>query len=262
MIADNIERVGKDNLKNEKVDKGVTETLTPGDRRAALLSVTYLLLILAFFCWQLFDTWIGQHILPRWAGYDVKRLDTPGFRLIAYTVIGGGLGGTINGIRSCLQYYHGFSQRYLWKYITAPWMGASLALLVYALIHSSVSVFGGGSTTNEISTTQTLANFAAGALAGYGSKDVFIWLDAQVQKLFQVPQEPPNVEGKSEEAAKSQIQSAGFEVGAVTEIPQGDGKAAGTVVEQTPAPDETLARGAPVDITVVTDKPDSETGSS
>ena len=90
MIADNIERVGKDNLKNEKVDKGVTETLTPGDRRAARLSVNYLLLMLAFFCWQLFDTWIGQHILPRWASYDVKRLDTPGFRLIAYTVIGGG----------------------------------------------------------------------------------------------------------------------------------------------------------------------------
>ena len=58
--------------------------------------------------------------------------------------------------------------------------GSNLGTVVYALLHSSIVVFGGGSLADNVGTTQALANFAAGALAGYGSKDVYIWLDSQV----------------------------------------------------------------------------------
>jgi hypothetical protein len=244
--------------KTSETNKMTRDEDIKSDTGAALFSLLYSMVVLAFFSWQLFDTWIGQHSLPRLAGYDLKRLDTPNFRLIAYTLIGGGLGGTVNGIRSGLQNYHGFKQRYLWKYIAGPWMGASLALLVYALIHSSVSVFGGGTTANDVGTTQALANFAAGALAGYGSKAVFIWLDAQVDKLFPAPQVVPDVTDKPKEAAVSTLQDAHLAVGSVAKAPREDQQVAGTVVDQTPSPGETVNRGDSVALTVADDPTDGQ----
>ena len=220
------------------------------DRRVGAICLIYLMTLLAFFCWQLFDTWIGQHTLPRALGYRPERLDTPGFHLVAFAVIGGGLGGIVNGLRSALNYYNGFNRRYAWKYISLPWMGATLALFVYALLRSSIAVFGGNPTTDNVSTTQVLSNFAAGALAGYGSKDVFIWLDAYVHRLFQVEEKVPDVTGKTAEAAVSRIHSKHLELGEVSTVPQRDGTPAGTVIEQSPSPDAPTDRGAAVDIAV------------
>jgi hypothetical protein len=247
--------------KNEESNGNVggrVETLDKepkGDSGAALASLLYLLISLAFFSWILFDTWIGRNTLPGLVGYDRTLLNSPTFRLITYTVIGGGLGGIINGIRSCLMYYRGFDRRYTVKYVAAPWMGATLALFVYALIRSSIGVFGGGAAANNGGTPQALANFAAGALAGYGSKDVFIWLDAQVQKLFRVPEQAPDLKGKTEEGAVSRIHAKNLELGEVTKVqPQGDQRP-GTVVDQAPSPEATIDRGAAVDITVATPSP-------
>jgi hypothetical protein len=224
------------------------------DRLTATLSMLYLLLALAFLSWLLFDTWIERNtFLSGLFRYDPthERLNSSAFHLIAYTIIGGGLGGVVNGIRSCLIYYHGFGRRYIWKYITAPWMGATLALIVYALIHSSIAVLG-GVTTPAVGTFQVLSNFAAGALAGYGSKDVFIWLDAQVHKLFKVTEQVPQLKGKTEEAAASRLHSANLEVGSVTKVPHKDEDKVGTVIEQAPSADVPIDRGDPVDITVAT----------
>jgi hypothetical protein len=153
--------------------------------------------------------------------------------------------------------YNGFERRYVWKYITAPWMGATLSLLVYALIRSSIAVFSGGTTAdNNVGTPQALSNFAAGALAGYGSKDVFIWLDAQVHKIFQVSEQVPDVKGKTEKAAVSRLQSANLELGDVTRVPEKDEKRVGTVIDQSPSPEVPIDRGEAVDITVATSKSD------
>jgi hypothetical protein len=226
------------------------------NRRVATLCILYLLFELAFFSWLLFDIWIRRYTLASLAGYDLTGSDRPTFHLIACTVIGGSIGGIVNAIRSYLLYYSEFDRRYVWKYITAPWMGATLALLVYALIHSSVTVFSGTTTTGNTSTAQILSNFAAGALAGYGSKDVFIWLDDRVHRIFRVPQLAPDVKGKTEESAVSSLHAAKLEVGKVTEEPQEDEKQVGTVIDQTPAPEALIDRGEPVDITVATKKAD------
>jgi hypothetical protein len=225
---------------------------TTDTRRVAMICLLYLLLLLVFFSWQLFDTWIGQHSLPRSIGYDLNRLNTAGFRLVAFTVIGGGLGGVINGIRSILNYYNGFHHHYAWKYISAPWMGATLALFVYALIHSSIVILGGSGTAENVSTAQVLSNFAAGTLAGYGSKDVFIWLDAKVHKIFQVTEKVPDVTGKPEHAAVSRLHATHLELGAISTVPQRDGKRVGTVIDQSPPPQTPLDRGESVDIAVAT----------
>lgn len=245
--------------KNEESDEkvvGLVETSDnepKGDSAAAVASLLYSLLFLAFFSWILFDTWIGRNTLPGLVGYDRALLNSPTFRLVTYTVVGGALGGIINGIRSCLMYYHGFDRRYTVKYVAAPWMGATLALFVYALIRSSIAVFGGGA--NNGGTPQALANFAAGALAGYGSKDVFIWLDAQVQKLFRVPEQAPDLKGKTEEGAVSRIHSKNLELGEVTRVQTEGEQRPGTVIDQAPPPDAAIDRGDAVDITVATRDP-------
>jgi len=242
---------------NLKVTGNTSEIESDLNRRAANASILYLLVLLAFFSWLLFDTWIKRHTLPSLVGYDRVLLNSPTFRLVAYAVIGGALGGIVNGIRSCLNHYNGFQRRYAWKYLTAPWMGATLSLLVYALIRSSVAVFSGGTATdNNVSTPQALSNFAAGALAGYGSKDVFIWLDAQVHKIFQVSEQVPDVTGKTEEAAVSRLQSANLELGEVSRVPQKDEARVGTVIDQSPSPAAPIDRGEAVDITVATRKSD------
>jgi hypothetical protein len=237
----------KDNLPAE-------ESEARSNRIAAVASFVYSLLVLAFFSWLLFDIWSGRCTLPGLVRYDHALLNSPTFRLIAFTVIGGGLGGVVNGIRSCLMNYNGFERRYTLKYLAAPWTGATLALFVYAIIRSSIAVFGGGTAANNAGTPQALANFAAGALAGYGSKDVFIWLDAQVQRLFHVPQQALDVRGKTEEAAVSRIHSANLELGQVTKVEPKDEREAGTVIDQAPDPDAVINRGDAVDI-VVAHKP-------
>ena len=135
-------------------------------------------------------------------------------------------------------------------------MGATIALFVYALIHSSVTVFSGTATTDNTNTAQALSNFAAGALAGYGSKDVFIWLDDRVHRIFRVPQLVPDVKGKTEESAVSRLHAANLGLGKVTEEPREDEKQVGTVIDQAPGPEAPIDRGEPVDITVATKKAD------
>ena len=227
-----------------------------GDVGYAIFALTYLLLALIILGWFLFDIWIGQHTLPRLLGYGVARLNTPGYRLMAYTIIGGGIGAIVNGVRSCLLNYKWFSRYFIWKYVMAPWMGATLGLFVYSLLHSSIVVFGGGSLADNVGTTQALANFAAGALAGYGSKDVYIWLDSQVQNLFKITQPVPDTIGKSTAAAASRLHAANLEVGQVTAVPTDAKLPAGTVLAQDPSPKETVDKGATVDITVAKN-PDS-----
>jgi hypothetical protein len=227
------------------------------NQRSATVCMLYLLLSLAFLTWLLFDTWIEKHtFLAGLFRYDPThvRLNSTAFHLVAYTIIGGGIGGIVNGIRSCLIYYHGFDRRHWWKYFTAPWMGSTLALLIYALIHSSIAVFGGTSAPSG-GTPQVLSNFAVGALAGYGSKDVFIWLDAQVHRLFKVTEQVPELKGKTEAAAASRLHSANLEVGSVTKVPRKDDEGVGTVVAQAPSSDLPIDRGDPVDITVTTRQP-------
>ena len=154
------------------------------DRAAGNLCIFYLLVILAFLGWLLFDTWISRYSLL--VGYAHQREHT--LRLIAFTLIAGALGGVVNGLRSTLHYRKIFDRRHTWKYLCAPWMGATLALFVYALLRSSTAALGGNAGGN-FGNVQALSYFAIGSLVGYGSKDVFIWLDLKVAKFFQVGSE-------------------------------------------------------------------------
>ena len=200
------------------------------DARTAVRCIIYLMLVLGLFGWLLFDTWIGNHSLARLLGYDPARLNNAGFRLVAFTIIAGGLGGAVDGIRSVMTFCDSFNRKHRWKYVSLPWMGSTLALLVYALLRSSIAVLGGNVSSGSIGNTQVLANFTAGALAGFGSKDVFIWLDDKVHKIFQVTEKVPDVKGTPQKAAVSRLQAANLELGDVSRVQKSNGKPAGTVL--------------------------------
>ncbi len=217
------------------------------DKMAGHLCILYLLVMLAFLAWQLFDTWVGRNSILRPLGYAIQRQQT--FRLIVFTLIAGALGGVVNGLRSTLQYCHeGFDRQYTWKYLCAPWMGATLALFVYALLRSSISVLSGnaGGAGGNIGNTQVLSNFSAGALVGYGSKDVFVWLDAKVEKFFHV--KPASEVDKRKEGAASSyrksVQSPTSKVQRpIASVNQGRGP-------QTAQPETLMEQGEPVVFTV------------
>lgn len=219
------------------------------DRSAAAKCMIYLLLTLALFGWLLFDTWIQKHSVARLLRYDLGQLNTAGFRLVAFSMIAGGIGGAIDGIRSILNYCESFNRKHTWKYISVPWMGCTLGLFVYALLHSSISMLGGNGAAGGTGQAQVLANFAVGALAGFGSKDVFIWLDDKVHRIFQITETVPNVKGKPQRVATSRLEAANLEVGEVAEV-QANGKSAGTVLDQSPPPGASIDRGKSVDIAV------------
>jgi hypothetical protein len=225
------------------------------DTFTAVCSILYLHASFLVALWFLFDTWIGGHTLPKWFGYPLERLQAPDYQTVVSAIVGGSIGGVINGLRSALHHSHSFDAKHVWKYVAAPWMGAALALLAFALLTTTAAVLGGDLAGNgapqvvSTATPQLLSNFAIGALAGYGSKDAFIWLDAQVQKLFAVRQSVPNVEGQPSEIAMSRIEGEKLTVGAVAAVPAG-GIPAGTVLNQEPAPGTPASRGDSVDITI------------
>lgn len=221
-----------------------------GDRVAANLCLLYLLIILLVFGWLIFDVWIDAHTLPRLFRYPLEPLKTPFYHLIIYTIIGGAMGGIVNGIRSALHYYGDFQQRYSWKYIFAPWLGTALALIGFALLRSTVAIFGGDAASPVADTTESLANFAIGALAGYGSRDVFIWLDEKVAKLFAVEKKTPALTGELAPVATEKIHAANLAVGEVVtaqaETPEDEGK----VLDQSPEAGARIESGQSVSMVV------------
>jgi hypothetical protein len=230
---------------------------TRADHVAAIISALYMLLIMAFFFWLLFDAWVGQFSWVSLLQYpDPKQLATPSFRLPFYAIIGGALGGIVNGIRSFLVWHaerFAFGQRFLWKYVTAPWLGATLALFSYTLIRSGVAIFDGEGPQNVATTSQVLATFSMGVLAGYGAHTVFVWLDAQVTRFFQVQPTTvvvPALAGRALAEAEDILRAARLKLGQVQEEDQDDVAWVGKVIRQTPPPGSAVATGVSVNLTV------------
>jgi hypothetical protein len=169
----------------------------------AVLSILYLFVVVVTFTCLFFTIW---------AGYSIETDDpkSPVFLLMAYTVVGGGLGGAINGIRSFIGWHaerEAFKRRYVWKYISQPLTGVALAAIVYAFFRSGFAAFGGNFAPNGNFANQALAAFAIGALSGYVSRRVLIRLDRLAKKLFKIADadtdavaiKVPDLKGKTED---------------------------------------------------------------
>ena len=226
------------------------------DTVAAWLSIAYLLGMLAFLAWLLFDIWIGQFSLM--AAYPNRgSLGSPIFKLLSYTAIGGGLGGIVNGIRSFIGWHaerHAFGARFVWKYVALPPLGATLAILVYGLVRGGIAVFSGGF-TGDASTISSLTAVSIGALAGYGSQQVFIWLDEQVNKLFAVATVAvPDLSSKAQAEAVRMLQDLKLKPGKITQEPTDDTAKEGKVIRQNPAAESEIRIGDKVDFVIAAKK--------
>jgi PASTA domain len=238
--------------------------IVPEDRLAtafAMVSFVYLYLALGFFLWLLFDIWARRYTL----GFDCltedvrTRLDnSPTFHSLAYAFIGGALGGVIAGLRSCIHWHcdeQAFGWRFVWKYFSFPWLGGTLALVVYAILGSGITIIGGVS----FSTTKMLFAFAVGSLVGYGSPQVVKWLDSQVNRLFKVaPAQVPDVTGLTKQQAERTLAGAGLKIGRTVEKQQ-DGKEADKVYAQAPTAGSDPPKDGLVDITIASTAPPAAT---
>jgi hypothetical protein len=228
----------------------------PWDIVAAAFSSLYLVVMLVFLSWLLFEICVGKGTLINWFGL-INVADKGLFRLIACTVIGGGLGGVVNGIRSLVVWHSermAFGWRFVWKYVTHPLLGIILAAIVYAILRGGIAAVAGDITLEGDATPQSLAAFAIGALSGYGSHKVLIWLDGHVNKLFKVSQAEmvhvPNVVGKSREDAEKMLKDVKLILGAVHEQPTEKAEDIGKVIRQDPAADSLITAGGKVNITM------------
>ena len=222
------------------------------DTLAAIISIVYLLSVLVFCGWLLIDIWSRAfQFAPLNPLKD--QLTAPIFRLMAYAALGGALGGVVDGIRSFIIWHaerKSFGWRFIWKYLALPLQGAALAVIVYALIRGGIAAFSGGLGSTEGTVMASMFALATGALSGYGSREVFIWLDKQVSRLLQTTDAQviavPDLSGKTQAEADQLLTDLKLKLGDVTRQEQADDNLVDKIIGQKPASNEKAAEGASV----------------
>ncbi|MCX6581605.1 MAG: PASTA domain-containing protein [Candidatus Aminicenantes bacterium] len=239
------------------------------DTLAAWLSIIYLLIMACFFLWQLFDLWIKNFTLIKYLGYNPVGLDISyNFHIVCYTFLGGALGSIVNEIRS-FKYWHcelnGFGRRFIWKALSSPWLGGIVALIVFALIRAGVTVLGGdfsGGDNGDKNINQMLSMFALGAISGFGSHKVLLWLDDLVNKRFNIQPkvsedkvdedkvEVPDLTGKTKEEAEKILSECGLKLGQSKEKSDKGQASPGKISEQVPSPKTPVSKGSKIDVSI------------
>ena len=150
--------------------------------------VAYYILLLGAALLFLLDVWGGNVWVGRWLGQREEVLANPLLKTGAYTLIGGVFGSVLFQIRALFKYYLKntdaavqYDERWVGKYISAPWESAVMALVVLALIRGGVTLFGGGP---DPSATNNFAVLGVGALVGFGMRDVVKWIQKLTETMF------------------------------------------------------------------------------
>lgn len=237
------------------------------DQIAAKVSIYYLVIMLLFFLWQLFDIWVEKFTFAKIFGYlDSEQLFHSSTLICIYTFIGGAIGGILNEIRGYL-FWHcdhdAYGRRYLAKSIVSPWLGATLGIFVYFLMRSGVALFTGEFIPSEGSVQQAIPMFTIGLLAGYGSRKVFIWLDSHVDRIFKLKKKKqisedlkqvPDLKGLNKEEVEKKLKDSELKLGKVNTAPTGKKVLIGKVISQEINPKIWVDAGSPIDITIGTEK--------
>jgi hypothetical protein len=222
-----------------------------------LLAAAFILLFGLLVVWNGGSAW-------GWFGLGslaAKADASPLFRVFAFALIGGGLGGILNEIRSFIKWHaelNAFGPRFIWKTVMAPWQGAILGLVVVALMKAGLVVLGANFNPDKAGAQQAVAMFAVGVIGGYGSLNVLKWLDLRVTQLFATPAAAlmtPNLTGLTSQDAKDALAQLGLHVGKIT--PPG---ATGTIINQLPTPGAPIRRNTTIDFVIGELPPAANTG--
>jgi hypothetical protein len=149
--------------------------------------VGYYTVLALFLLWLLFDIWGRSFTLVRLIGVNEQALGDELLRTISFTIIGGAMGSLLYNMRTLhLHYCHdNYSSKWFGKYITGPWEGAFLAMVVLSLIRGGVSLFGRPPGT-DVTGTNNFAVFGTGALVGFSMRDVVQWVQELATMMFTV----------------------------------------------------------------------------
>jgi len=156
---------------------------------AAAIAALYLLCTLVFGGWLLLDVWSGQNRFLIRLGSLQAPLASATFRMMAFVAIGGALGGTVDGIRSVISWhcqYKGYGARFIVKDLMLPPLGGIVGLAVYVTVKGGAGLFNGDFSLEPKGGSAHVAAFAVAFLGGFSSLQVFRWLDAQANKIFNV----------------------------------------------------------------------------
>jgi hypothetical protein len=213
------------------------------DVLSAWISAAYSLVVIGYLGYVVLDTWSGQYKLWPSALTDQlnKSISETVFKLIVYTAAGGGMGAAVNNIRGFVSWHaerRAFGWRFIWKYLSLPPLGATLAVLVYGILQGGMAVFNGGNVGGTGTAITSLSAWVTGTLAGYGCHKVFIWLDDKVNTLFKVDGKTttkvPDLLGKTSEEAEKALEEAKLKAGQVTKEKTTDPAQVDKVMTQEP----------------------------
>ena len=226
---------------------------------SAWISAAYSLVVIGYLAYVVMDTWSGQYKLWPAALTDQlnKSISETVFKLIVYTAAGGGMGAAVNNIRGFVSWHaerRAFGWRFIWKYLSLPPLGATLAVLVYGILQGGMAVFNGGNIGGTGTAITSLSAWATGTLAGYGCHKVFIWLDDKVNTLFKVDGKTttkvPDLVGKTNEEAEKALEEAKLKVGKVTNEKTTNPAQVGKVITQQPEAEVEIACGSEVNFSI------------
>ena len=263
VVSPTVVQTGKRQSKGAVQDKQTGEVFLlfdedKDDKIVAYITCFYLLLALALLFWQLFDLWSNSYTIPRLIGYTaLDQLSAPSFRLAAYSFIGGGLGSIIDAVRSFLVWHSdrgAFGKKHIWRYVLAPWTGGTLAVIVYALLRSGTAALAGDIQVDESNIRLTLSLFGVAALAGYGARSVYKWLDFQVDNIFKTNASDkaivPVLYGHSRSEAEQMLGAVGLKSKENNSISAQDPSLIDKVVAQDPAGSSSVDKNSTVTFSV------------
>ena len=171
------------------------------DRLSSILVyilVAYYVFLFFFGFWLLFDVWAHNYKFLSIFGVSARELGITGIgegtenaraqvlEALSLTIVGGFWGSILYSIKMLFNYYakqKRFDKEWFGKYLTAPFEGAGLAIIVLAIIRGGVAVFGGTIGT-ETTPVNDFTTFATAALVGFGMRDVVGWLEKLVRNMF------------------------------------------------------------------------------
>lgn len=226
---------------------------------SAWISATYSLVVIGYLAYVVMDTWSGQYKLWPAALTDQlnKSISETVFKLIVYTAAGGGMGAAVNNIRGFVSWHaerKAFGWRFIWKYLSLPPLGATLAVLVYGILQGGMAVFNGGNIGGTGTAITSLSAWATGTLAGYGCHKVFIWLDDKVNTLFKVDDRTttkvPDLRGKTSAEAEKALEEVKLKVGEISKEPTTDPAQVGKVMTQEPEPGVEIACDSKINFSI------------
>jgi hypothetical protein len=171
------------------------------DKQVTII-VTYYVFLLAFFLAFLLDFWTDTFMVLKFLGFKHEVLSDLIIKAIGFTIMGGIIGSVLYHVKMLFYYYtyigtnpkRQYNPRWFGKYISAPFEGAALSLVVLSLIRGGIAAFGAtmssNSTTGDIAASlNAFTAFGLGGLVGFGARDVIAWIQNLAKNMFVNPEE-------------------------------------------------------------------------